>query len=83
MTYLLTVSRAGPALVHFQVDRVFEALSLIAPDRAGETVVVDSGFVETNLGELIKSTDLRRYVLSEVFDTLAVSGCRTILPNPV
>ena len=50
-------------MVHFQVDRVFEALSFTAPDRAGETVVVDSGFVETNLGELMKSTDLSRYVL--------------------
>jgi ATP-dependent HslUV protease ATP-binding subunit HslU len=45
------------------MERVFEELSFTAPDRSGETVVVDAAFVEENLGELMKSTDLSRYVL--------------------
>ena len=45
------------------MERVFEELSFTAPDRAGEVVVVDAGFVERNLGALSRSSDLSRYVL--------------------
>jgi len=45
------------------MERVFEELSFTAPDRGGEAVVVDAGFVDANLGELTKSVDVSRYVL--------------------
>jgi ATP-dependent HslUV protease ATP-binding subunit HslU len=45
------------------MKRVFEELSFNAPDRAGEAVTVDAGFVEKHLGELSRSADLSRYVL--------------------
>jgi len=45
------------------MERVFEELSFTAPDRAGESVTVDAAFVEENLGELMRSADLSRYVL--------------------
>ena len=45
------------------MESVFEELSFSAPDRGGEKVVVDGDFVEKNLGELTRSTDLSRYVL--------------------
>jgi len=37
-------------------------LRVIAPDRAGD-VVVNKPFVDANLGELMTSADLSRYVL--------------------
>ena len=43
--------------------RVFEELSFTAPDRSGEEITVDAGFVEANLGALSRSADLSRYVL--------------------
>jgi ATP-dependent HslUV protease ATP-binding subunit HslU len=45
------------------MERVFEDLSFAAPDRPGEAVTVDAGFVERHLGELSRSADLSRYVL--------------------
>jgi ATP-dependent HslUV protease ATP-binding subunit HslU len=45
------------------MERVFEELSFTAPDRSGEKVTVDAAFVETNLGELMRSADMSRYVL--------------------
>ena len=45
------------------MERVFEELSFSAPDRGGDAVIVDAGFVDENLGELMKSADLGRYVL--------------------
>jgi ATP-dependent HslUV protease ATP-binding subunit HslU len=45
------------------MERVFEELSFVAPDKAGEKVTVNAEFVDKNLGELTKSADVSRYVL--------------------
>jgi ATP-dependent HslUV protease ATP-binding subunit HslU len=45
------------------MERVFEELSFHAPERSGQSVTVDSAFVETNLGALARSADISRYVL--------------------
>ena len=58
-----TVENIGARRLYTVLERVFEELSYSAPDRGGEVVLVDAGFVETNLGELSRSTDLSRYVL--------------------
>ncbi|MFC3119109.1 ATP-dependent protease ATPase subunit HslU [Jhaorihella thermophila] len=58
-----TVENIGARRLYTVMERVFEELSFTAPDRAGETVVVDAAFVDKNLGELARSTDLSRYVL--------------------
>ena len=57
------VENIGARRLYTVMERVFEELSFNAPDRPGEDVVVDAGFVETNIGELARSTDLSRYVL--------------------
>jgi ATP-dependent HslUV protease ATP-binding subunit HslU len=58
-----SVENIGARRLYTVMERVFEELSFGAPDRAGDEVTVDAAFVETNLGELTKSTDLSRYVL--------------------
>ncbi len=57
------VENIGARRLYTVMERVFEELSFVAPDRAGEAVTVDADFVERNLGELSRSTDLSRYVL--------------------
>lgn len=57
------VENIGARRLYTVMERVFEELSFTAPDRAGEEIVVDAGFVDKNLGELVKSTDVSRYVL--------------------
>ncbi len=57
------VENIGARRLYTVMERVFEELSYTAPDRAGEKVLVDADFVEENLGELTRSTDLSRYVL--------------------
>jgi ATP-dependent HslUV protease ATP-binding subunit HslU len=57
------VENIGARRLYTVMERVFEELSFSAPDRSGEAVVVDGGFVERNLGALARSTDLARYVL--------------------
>ena len=58
-----SVENIGARRLYTVMERVFEELSFTAPDRSGDEVVVDSAFVESNLGELMKSADLSRYVL--------------------
>ncbi|MFO7757602.1 MAG: ATP-dependent protease ATPase subunit HslU [Roseovarius sp.] len=58
-----SVENIGARRLYTVMERVFEELSFTAPDRTGETVTVDAEFVDQNLGELMKSTDLSRYVL--------------------
>ncbi len=58
-----SVENIGARRLYTVMERVFEDLSFTAPDRSGDTVTVDAGFVETHLGELSRSTDLSRYVL--------------------
>ena len=58
-----SVENIGARRLYTVMERVFEELSFSAPDRAGEAIEVNEAFVEENLGELTKSTDLSRYVL--------------------
>ncbi|MEH6737173.1 MAG: ATP-dependent protease ATPase subunit HslU [Sulfitobacter sp.] len=58
-----SVENIGARRLYTVMERVFEELSFTAPDRSGDVIVVDATFVDTNLGELVKSTDLSRYVL--------------------
>ena len=58
-----SVENIGARRLYTVMERVFEELSFNAPDRAGDVIVVDAAFVEKNLGELTRSTDISRYVL--------------------
>ena len=58
-----SVENIGARRLYTVMERVFEELSFSAPDRSGDVVTVDAGFVEENLGELTRSTDISRYVL--------------------
>ncbi len=58
-----SVENIGARRLYTVIERVFEELSFSAPDRSGETVTVDTDFVEKHLGDLARSADLSRYVL--------------------
>ena len=45
------------------MERVFEEVSFTAEDRAGETVVIDAAAVDAALADIVRNTDLSRYVL--------------------
>ncbi|MFG6564275.1 ATP-dependent protease ATPase subunit HslU [Sulfitobacter sp. 1A13421] len=58
-----SVENIGARRLYTVMERVFEEVSFDAPDRSGQEINVDADFVEKNLGELTRSTDLSRYVL--------------------
>jgi len=58
-----SVENIGARRLYTVLERVFEELSFHAPDRGGDTVLVDADFVKSNLGELTSTTDISRYML--------------------
>ena len=58
-----SIENIGARRLYTVMERVFEELSFTAPDRTGEKVTVNAAFVEENLGELAKGSDMSRYVL--------------------
>lgn len=57
------IENIGARRLHTIIERVFEELSFVAPDKSGDAVTIDADYVEKHLGELAQSTDLSRYVL--------------------
>jgi ATP-dependent HslUV protease ATP-binding subunit HslU len=53
----------GARRLHTVMERLLEAISYEASDKAGSALVIDRGYVDANLGELAKDEDLARYIL--------------------
>jgi ATP-dependent HslUV protease ATP-binding subunit HslU len=45
------------------IERVFEELSFVAPDKPGEKVKINKKYVEDHLGEFANASDVSRYML--------------------
>tara|TARA_B100000029_G_scaffold76776_1_gene68548 strand:+ start:1680 stop:3050 length:1371 start_codon:yes stop_codon:yes gene_type:complete len=58
-----TVENIGARRLHTIIERVLDEISFTATDRAGEKIIIDSNYVKENLGELIKDTDLSKFIL--------------------
>ena len=59
----LSVENIGARRLYTVIERVFEQLSFVAPDKSGEVVEVDANYVEKHLGDLTRNSDISRYVL--------------------
>ena len=53
----------GARRLYTIMERLLEVVSFEATDKAGETVLVDSSYVEAHLGKLLADEDLARYIL--------------------
>jgi len=53
----------GARRLHTVMERLLESVSFEAADRGGEELVIDAGYVEAQLGALIRDEDLSRYIL--------------------
>ncbi|WHL19404.1 ATP-dependent protease ATPase subunit HslU [Stenotrophomonas acidaminiphila] len=53
----------GARRLHTVLERLLDTLSYEAPDRDGETLAIDTAYVDRHLGELVQDPDLSRYIL--------------------
>jgi ATP-dependent HslUV protease ATP-binding subunit HslU len=58
-----SVENIGARRLHTVMERVLDEISFGAPDRSGETVVIDAAYVHKHIGDLAKNADLSRYIL--------------------
>jgi len=53
----------GARRLHTMMERLVEEVSFNADERSGETLVIDTAYVEKTLTELVKNEDLSRFIL--------------------
>ncbi len=58
-----SVENIGARRLHTIIEKVLDDISFNATDKAGETITVDKKFVQENLGNLVKDTDLSKFIL--------------------
>ncbi len=58
-----SVENIGARRLHTIIEKVLDDISFNATDRAGETITIDQNYVQDNLGNLVKDTDLSKFIL--------------------
>ena len=58
-----SVENIGARRLHTIIEKVLDDISFNATDKAGETITIDKEYVNKNLGNLVKDTDLSKFIL--------------------
>ena len=58
-----SIENIGARRLHTIIEKVLDDISFNATDRAGETITIDQKYVQDNLGNLVKDTDLSKFIL--------------------
>ena len=57
------VENIGARRLHTIIERVLDEISFTATDRDGEKINIDANYVKNNLGDIVKDTDLSKFIL--------------------
>ncbi len=57
------VENIGARRLHTIIERVLDEISFTATDRGGEKIIIDANYVKENLGDIVKDTDLSKFIL--------------------
>ena len=58
-----SVENIGARRLHTVIEKVLDDISFNASDKSGEKITVDKSYVQKNLGNLVKDTDLSKFIL--------------------
>ena len=58
-----TVENIGARRLQTVMERMLDEVSYVAPDRPGETVVIDRAYVDQHVGSLARNADLSKFIL--------------------
>ena len=58
-----TIENIGARRLHTIIEKILDDISFTATDRSGEKILIDKKYVENNIGELAKDTDLSKFIL--------------------
>ena len=58
-----SVENIGARRLQTVMERILDDISFTAPDRSGESVTIDADYIEEHIGDLVRDTDLSRFIL--------------------
>ncbi|MBA1340360.1 MAG: ATP-dependent HslUV protease ATP-binding subunit HslU [Pelagibacterales bacterium] len=58
-----SVENIGARRLHTIIEKVLDDISFNATDKSGEKIIIDEKYVKNNLGNLVKDTDLSKFIL--------------------
>ena len=58
-----SIENIGARRLHTIIEKVLDDISFNATDKSGEKIIVDKDYVKKNLGDLVKDTDLSKFIL--------------------
>ena len=58
-----TVENIGARRLHTIIEKVLDEISFTASDKTGQKIIINKEYVGKNLGDLVKDTDLSKFIL--------------------
>ena len=58
-----TVENIGARRLHTIIEKVLDEISFTASDKAGQKININAEYIKKNLGDLVKDTDLSKFIL--------------------
>ncbi len=58
-----TVENIGARRLHTIIEKILDEISFTATDRAGEKITINKDYINKNLDNLVKDTDLSKFIL--------------------
>jgi ATP-dependent HslUV protease ATP-binding subunit HslU len=58
-----TVENIGARRLHTIIEKILDDISFTATDRSGEKIVINEEYIKKNLDNLVKDTDLSKFIL--------------------
>ena len=58
-----TVENIGARRLHTIIEKILDDISFTATDRAGEKIIINKEYINNNLDNLVKDTDLSKFIL--------------------
>ncbi len=58
-----TIENIGARRLHTIIEKILDEISFTATDRSGEKIVINREYIDKNLDNLVKDTDLSKFIL--------------------
>ena len=53
----------GARRLHTIIEKILDDISFTATDRSGEKIIINKNYINKNLDNLVKDTDLSKFIL--------------------
>ena len=58
-----SVENIGARRLHTIIEKILDEISFTATDRSGEKIIINKEYIDKNLDNLVKDTDLSKFIL--------------------